>query len=49
LGNQITFTRVIVMPDGQRYVEGVTPKQLPPPTPIDPKGDGSFEGPDGAP
>jgi hypothetical protein len=27
----ITFTRVIVMPDGQRWVEGVTPKQLPAP------------------
>jgi hypothetical protein len=29
----ITFTRIIVMPDGQRYVEGVTPKQLPAPAP----------------
>jgi hypothetical protein len=27
----ITFTRIIVMPDGQRWVEGVTPKQLPAP------------------
>jgi hypothetical protein len=25
---KITFERVIVMPDGQRWVEGVTPKQL---------------------
>jgi hypothetical protein len=24
----VEFTRVIVMPDGQRYIEGVTPKQL---------------------
>jgi hypothetical protein len=31
LGTKITFERVIVMPDGQRYVEGVTPKQLPAP------------------
>ena len=31
LGNQITFTRVIVMPDGQRYIDGVTPKALPAP------------------
>ena len=28
---KITFERVIVMPDGQRWVEGVTPKQLPTP------------------
>jgi hypothetical protein len=27
----IRFERVIVMPDGQRWVEGVTPKQLPAP------------------
>jgi hypothetical protein len=27
----ITFQRVIVMPDGQRWIEGKTPKQLPPP------------------
>jgi hypothetical protein len=27
----LTFTRVIVMPDGHRHIEGVTPKQLPPP------------------
>jgi hypothetical protein len=26
--NVITFQRIIVMPDGQRYIEGVTPKQL---------------------
>jgi hypothetical protein len=31
LGTKITFERVIVMPDGQRYIEGVTPKQLPAP------------------
>jgi hypothetical protein len=31
----ITFTRIIVMPDGQRYVEGVTPKQLPAPASAD--------------
>jgi hypothetical protein len=27
----VQFTRVIVMPDGQRRIEGVTPKQLPVP------------------
>ena len=27
----VTFQRVIVMPDGQKYIEGVTPKQLPAP------------------
>jgi hypothetical protein len=27
----VTFTRVIVMPDGQRWVEGATPKALPAP------------------
>jgi len=31
LGTKITFERVIVMPDGQRYIEDVTPKQLPAP------------------
>jgi hypothetical protein len=31
LGTKITFERVIVMPDNQRWVEGVTPKQLPAP------------------
>jgi hypothetical protein len=31
LGTKITFERIIVMPDGQRYVEGVTPKALPAP------------------
>jgi hypothetical protein len=31
---KITFERVIVMPDGQRWVEGVTPKQLPSPSPV---------------
>jgi hypothetical protein len=25
------FERVIVMPDGRRFIEGVTPKQLPAP------------------
>jgi hypothetical protein len=29
----VTFQRVIVMPDGQKWVEGVTPKQLPAPAP----------------
>jgi hypothetical protein len=29
----VTFQRVIVMPDGQKWVEGVTPKQLPAPEP----------------
>jgi hypothetical protein len=28
---KITFTRVIVYPDGHREIEGVTPKQLPEP------------------
>jgi hypothetical protein len=28
----VTFQRVIVMPDGQKWVEGVTPKQLPAPS-----------------
>ena len=27
----VTFTRVIVMPDGHKYIEGVTPKALPAP------------------
>jgi hypothetical protein len=27
----IRFERIIVMPDGQKYIEGVTPKQLPAP------------------
>jgi hypothetical protein len=27
----IRFERIIVMPDGQRYIEGVTPKALPAP------------------
>jgi hypothetical protein len=31
LGAKITFERIIVMPDGQRYIEGVTPKSLPAP------------------
>jgi hypothetical protein len=29
--NKIVFERIIVMPDGQRYVEGKTPKQIAPP------------------
>jgi hypothetical protein len=29
----ITLTRVIVMPDGHKYIEGVTPKQIAPPKP----------------
>jgi hypothetical protein len=33
LGTKITFERIIVMPDGSRYIEGVTPKQLPAPAP----------------
>jgi hypothetical protein len=31
----ITFQRVIVMPDGHKYIDGVTPKQLPAPRDID--------------
>jgi hypothetical protein len=31
LGTKITFERIIVMPDGQRFIEGVTPRQLPAP------------------
>jgi hypothetical protein len=31
----IAFTRVIVMPDGHKYIEGVTPKQLPAPRNMD--------------
>jgi hypothetical protein len=30
---KITFTRVIVYPDGHREIEGVTPKQLAAPEP----------------
>jgi Family of unknown function (DUF5681) len=30
-GNKVEFVRIIVMPDGQKWVEGVTPKQLPAP------------------
>jgi hypothetical protein len=33
----VTFQRVIVMPDGQKWVEGVTPKQLPAPTSVPPE------------
>jgi hypothetical protein len=45
LGTKITFERVIVMPDGQRYVEGVTPKSLPAPDASDtlPNSDSSDE------
>jgi hypothetical protein len=32
--NKITFERVIVWPNGHREVEGVTPKQLPAPSPL---------------
>jgi hypothetical protein len=32
LGVKMTFERVIVWPDGRREIEGVTPKQLPPPS-----------------
>src|SRR6516164_7663499 len=46
VGTQITFTRIIVHPDGHREVEGVTPKALPVPdaspalpTPTDPTDD----------
>jgi hypothetical protein len=28
----IQFQRVIVMPDGHKYIEGVTPKQIAPPS-----------------
>jgi hypothetical protein len=35
LSTKITFERVIVFPDGHREIEGVTPKQLPAPKPID--------------
>jgi hypothetical protein len=31
LGTKITFERVIVMPDGQRWIEGKTPLQIAPP------------------
>ena len=30
---KITFTRVIVHPNGHKEIEGVTPKQLPAPAP----------------
>jgi hypothetical protein len=32
--DRITFERVIVWPDGRREIEGVTPKQLPAPSPL---------------
>jgi len=34
LGVRMTFERVIVWPDGRREIEGVTPKQLPAPSPV---------------
>jgi len=34
LGVKMTFERVIVWPDGRREIEGVTPKQLPAPSPV---------------
>jgi len=34
VGVHMTFERVIVFPDGRREVEGVTPKQLPAPSPV---------------
>jgi hypothetical protein len=30
----ISFERIIVWPDGHREIEGVTPKQLPAPSPL---------------
>ena len=32
---QITFTRIIVHADGHKEIEGVTPKALPAPKPVD--------------
>jgi len=32
--NKMTFERVIVWPDGRREIDGVTPKQLPAPSPL---------------
>src|SRR6516225_8843649 len=37
IGAQITFTRVIVHPNGHREIEGVTPKALPAPEPDETK------------
>jgi hypothetical protein len=34
VGVKVSFERVIVWPDGRREVEGVTPKQLPSPSPV---------------
>jgi hypothetical protein len=40
LGTKITFERVIVMPDGHRYIEGKTPLPLPAPaSPVLPNSD----------
>jgi hypothetical protein len=45
VGTQITFTRIIVHPDGHREIEGETPKALPAPashtlpSPTDPADD----------
>jgi hypothetical protein len=33
-GGRFEFTRIIVMPDGHRHIEGVTPKSLPAPSPV---------------
>ena len=33
-GVQFTFRRIIVYPNGHEHVEGVTPKQLPAPSPV---------------
>ena len=35
VGTQITFTRIIVHADGHKEIEGVTPKALPAPKPVD--------------
>jgi hypothetical protein len=34
LGVKMVFERHIVWPDGRREIEGVTPKQLPSPSPV---------------
>jgi hypothetical protein len=34
MGMKVTFQREIVWPDGHREIEGVTPKQLPAPSPV---------------
>jgi hypothetical protein len=40
---KITFERIIVMPDGHKYIEGATPKQLPGPSHTLPNSDSSDE------